>query len=933
MADGRIMDLDREISDFSNGDFIVADGPSGTAKMAKDNLLRVTAENAATSDPVLSAIVNIYVDKGSVSVGFLNAHSYITGLKAGWVYTAKASGTVTDHSSDWDGALTAGEQVVWNGSVWKKYFSESIFARKTDLEEKVDVKIGANLCDPLKVIDGVYNGSAYNTSSSYKTSDYIPVNASNITAKYYTTSSVFSSITVFDTSKQFIRAIKSSGSYTYTSGDAFIRVSWVKASSDINYISYGDEATTKEYSPIGGYVEGKFLQVGQAVLEDVENGVFVQMQNQSDLSASQTKTIISPTEFTITNKGKGAWLNMPDLPFDGSKYHVSFTAENQTAGTYPNSKCTIYVANGTNTATSGQYAKLADFQDGTFDFVFEPQYYAAHMGWDKIRVWLRYDDGNGVDDKVWDFKNWTIYKRNGEMQTDIISGNNAKELFESTDNNLAQLKSAVDQFSFTLKDPNGLEDVENGVFVQMQNQSDLSASQTKTIISPTEFTITNKGKGAWLNMPDLPFDGSKYHVSFTAENQTAGTYPNSKCTIYVANGTNTATSGQYAKLADFQDGTFDFVFEPQYYAAHMGWDKIRVWLRYDDGNGVDDKVWDFKNWTIYKRNGEMQTDIISGNNAKELFESTDNNLAQLKSAVDQFSFTLKDPNGNAYELAIDSNGTIVKFPIVPTKAHFFGNSLLTSNGSTTGTYGRFGMNATDHNLDYASRFETCVLSLNPSYVYERDANSGFEDLVTDDPATVLPLIQTNYLDKLDGDEDFVCVQLGDNGNAQAVAVLGANVETLLRAIRTKCASARVVVFGMWYSSTEKQTALFNAATNTGCKYISMSGIRRSETESYYGAVINEGYTGNWTVDDVVSVTENTATNITVVFTAGGSNHTATIDVDSYSQAGTTLSYTGQQKITVNGGVASHPGNEGFRLLANRLLYELGIVSTDEYFQQ
>ena len=743
MADGRIMDLDREISDFSNGDFIVADGPSGTAKMAKDNLLRVTAENAATSDPVLSAIVNIYVDKGSVSVGFLNAHSYITGLKAGWVYTAKASGTVTDHSSDWDGALTAGEQVVWNGSVWKKYFSESIFARKTDLEEKVDVKIGANLCDPLKVIDGVYNGSAYNTSSSYKTSDYIPVNASNITAKYYTTSSVFSSITVFDTSKQFIRAIKSSGSYTYTSGDAFIRVSWVKASSDINYISYGDEATTKEYSPIGGYVEGKFLQVGQAVLEDVENGVFV----------------------------------------------------------------------------------------------------------------------------------------------------------------------------------------------QMQNQSDLSASQTKTIISPTEFTITNKGKGAWLNMPDLPFDGSKYHVSFTAENQTAGTYPNSKCTIYVANGTNTATSGQYAKLADFQDGTFDFVFEPQYYAAHMGWDKIRVWLRYDDGNGVDDKVWDFKNWTIYKRNGEMQTDIISGNNAKELFESTDNNLAQLKSAVDQFSFTLKDPNGNAYELAIDSNGTIVKFPIVPTKAHFFGNSLLTSNGSTTGTYGRFGMNATDHNLDYASRFETCVLSLNPSYVYERDANSGFEDLVTDDPATVLPLIQTNYLDKLDGDEDFVCVQLGDNGNAQAVAVLGANVETLLRAIRTKCASARVVVFGMWYSSTEKQTALFNAATNTGCKYISMSGIRRSETESYYGAVINEGYTGNWTVDDVVSVTENTATNITVVFTAGGSNHTATIDVDSYSQAGTTLSYTGQQKITVNGGVASHPGNEGFRLLANRLLYELGIVSTDEYFQQ
>ena len=738
----RIKDLPTSITDFRDGDVILVDGPDGTAKMSKDDLLRETAENAATADPVLSAIVNIYVNKGSASVAYLNAHAYIVGLKAGWVYTAKNDGSVTDHSSDWDGNMTAGEQVVWDGSVWKKYFSESIFARKTDLEKKVDVNIGANICDPSKVIDGVYNGSAYNASSSYKTSDYIPVNASNITAKYYTKSTVFSSITVFDENKQFLRGIKSSGSYTYTIGDAFIRVSWMKASSDINYISYGNEATTKEYSTIGGYVEGKFLQIGQGVLEDVENGVYVQMQNQSDLSASSKKTIISPTEFTITNKGTGAWLTMPDLPFDGSKYHVSFTAENLTKEIYPSSECTIYVANGTNSATSGQYSSLGNFQDGTFDFVFEPQYYAAHMGWDKIRVWLRYDNGNGTDDKIWDFK-------------------------------------------------------------------------------------------------------------------------------------------------DFQ---------------------------------------------VYKRNGELQTDVISGSNAKELFESTDSSLSQLKSAVDQFSVTLKDPNGNAYELAIDSDGNIVKFPIVPTKAHFFGNSLLTSNGSAEGIYGKFGMNATDHNLDYASRFETCVLTLNHSYVYERDANSGFEDLTTSDPAKVNPLIQTNYLDKLDGDEDFVCVQLGDNGNDQAVAVLGANVETLLRAIRTKCSSARVVVFGMWYSSTAKQTALFNAATNTGCKYISMSGIRSSETESFYGAVINEGYTGNWTVDNVVSVTENTATNITVVFTAGGSNHTATIDVDSYSQTGTTLSYSGQQKITINGGVASHPGNEGFRLLANRLLFELGIVSTDEYFQ-
>lgn len=46
MADGRIKDLNREISDFSNGDFIIVDGTIGTSKMAKDSLLNVTAQNA-----------------------------------------------------------------------------------------------------------------------------------------------------------------------------------------------------------------------------------------------------------------------------------------------------------------------------------------------------------------------------------------------------------------------------------------------------------------------------------------------------------------------------------------------------------------------------------------------------------------------------------------------------------------------------------------------------------------------------------------------------------------------------------------------------------------------------------------------------------------------------------------------------------------------
>ena len=42
----RIKDLETSITDFRDGDVIAVDGPSGTAKMSKDNLLKETAENA-----------------------------------------------------------------------------------------------------------------------------------------------------------------------------------------------------------------------------------------------------------------------------------------------------------------------------------------------------------------------------------------------------------------------------------------------------------------------------------------------------------------------------------------------------------------------------------------------------------------------------------------------------------------------------------------------------------------------------------------------------------------------------------------------------------------------------------------------------------------------------------------------------------------------
>lgn len=52
---GKIKSLSTTITDFRTGDVIPVDGPSGTAKMSKNDLLRVTAENAVDSDVAASS--------------------------------------------------------------------------------------------------------------------------------------------------------------------------------------------------------------------------------------------------------------------------------------------------------------------------------------------------------------------------------------------------------------------------------------------------------------------------------------------------------------------------------------------------------------------------------------------------------------------------------------------------------------------------------------------------------------------------------------------------------------------------------------------------------------------------------------------------------------------------------------------------------------
>lgn len=230
------------------------------------------------------------------------------------------------------------------------------------------------------------------------------------------------------------------------------------------------------------------------------------------------------------------------------------------------------------------------------------------------------------------------------------------------------------------------------------------------------------------------------------------------------------------------------------------------------------------------------------------------------------------PNGDRYQLQVTNDGSLVMVPIIPSKSLFIGNSLLLGFG--------FGMAASDSEHDYYHLVNKAIYERNSNYEPSKLGGNLWENAKTREE-------QQQYLNnilapKLSEDLNLVVVQLGENVNsAEEVEIFAEGSRELLQFIRTKCPKARVVWVGAWYQTPEKLEAMQNACTETGCTFIDINEFSREENKNSIG--------NTWTDEN-------------------GEQHTITAIE-----------------------VATHPNDEGFRLIANRILYKLGIVDDENYY--
>lgn len=279
------------------------------------------------------------------------------------------------------------------------------------------------------------------------------------------------------------------------------------------------------------------------------------------------------------------------------------------------------------------------------------------------------------------------------------------------------------------------------------------------------------------------------------------------------------------------------------------------------------------------------------------------------------------PDGSKFLPMVKNDGTISCARVVPKKAFFIGNSL-TSGWQT------FGEAATESSKDFVAGFSSVVSDMDSDYTFSRKWATNFEQQTS--LANAQAWVETNIDPMLSDDLDLIVVQLCENvvDNASAVATFPESSLWLMQHLREECPKARIVWMGLWFERRWVATLLENTK-KAGCEYIDIRPLYKPENVSVIGTVyeMESDYTKQYDVD---SFTVDDG-EITLNFTVDGVEYTAVIpSYTSYtSESDTSITVTGVYHVVSTYYASIHPGDEGFRKIANKMLFDLGISDSEE----
>lgn len=345
----------------------------------------------------------------------------------------------------------------------------------------------------------------------------------------------------------------------------------------------------------------------------------------------------------------------------------------------------------------------------------------------------------------------------------------------------------------------------------------------------------------------------------------------------------------------------------------------------DDENTLSFEAYSEKTYTPEDLEEDNRIEVIPYGFIEFVNSNGASSVEYAVTGKDDDTTTRKDfiisPDGSKFLPIVKDDGSIVGARVVPKKALFIGNSL-TSGWQT------FGEAATESDKDFVGRFGAVVADLDSNYTFNRKWSTQFEQQTS--LANAQAWVTTNIDPLLSSDLDLIVVQLCENAvdNASAVVTFPESSLWLMKHLRTECPKARVVWMGLWFERRWVKTLLENTA-KAGVEYIDIRPLYKPENVSAIGTVykMESDYTKQYDVDSFTV----SGGAIAMTFTVDDVQYTATIpSYTSYtSSSDTSITVTGIYHVVNTYYASIHPGDEGFRKIANKMLFDLGISDSEE----
>ena len=258
-------------------------------------------------------------------------------------------------------------------------------------------------------------------------------------------------------------------------------------------------------------------------------------------------------------------------------------------------------------------------------------------------------------------------------------------------------------------------------------------------------------------------------------------------------------------------------------------------------------------------------------NSTQLAKSLNKTISANSEKVDSIKKQVKQvavltsPSGKKFRISVDDNGSLSAVSTIPTNVQVFGNSL-------TGYYktGSPALGATDPDHDWFHYFSEYVKNINPNATVNRHTVAPWEQNATGRDVQFDQLFKP-YLSQ---DTDLVVLQVGDNVNREdSHATFKNDVMDLFKRVKEVSPKAKIYFVGIWF-----------------CNWPDMIDSVKAACDKYDGTF--------------VSITDLTSP-------------------DNQSHIGEKVTLSDGSTTTITSeGEAIHPGNAGYKKIADRIIDSL-----------